>query len=257
MVDRSPEPERDRRTHAEEPTQSTGRPSIYGGTRRLPPPSALPRWLQPLPTGIETLGLRLVWLVVLINLLGTIAGFVYYLPQFEITAPVMWPFVPDSPLATLFIAGAFALWALGRPNEYLTTLAFIGNLKLGLWTPWVLLVFSDAFLTYTPVPLYGFLVVSHLGMAVQALVVHRIGTFRLDAIAVAVVWYTVDLTVDWFIPLVGEPHHTILPVADSMAVFGGATAFQVSAWAAVVLTILAVCYLYTVRVLRLREDTNA
>ena len=88
----------------------------------------LPEWLAPVPEAIESLGLRFVWVVVAINLAGTAFGFWYYAAQFSRTPVEMWLFVPDSPMATLFIAGAFALWALDRPNDYLTALAFFGNI---------------------------------------------------------------------------------------------------------------------------------
>jgi len=166
----------------------------------VPPRDSLPRWLAPLPKAIEDLGLRFVWLVVAINLVGTAFGFWYYLPQFAETPPVMWIFVPDSPVATLCIAGAFALWAVGRENAYLTALAFFGNIKLGLWTPWVLVVFAESFLAFTAPAMYAFLLVSHLAMVLQAFVLHRITDFPLNAVALAVAWYTVDLTVDYFIP---------------------------------------------------------
>jgi len=150
----------------------------------------------------------------------------------------MWLFVPDSPIATLFIAGAFALWAVDRSNDTLTALAFFGNIKLGLWTPWVLVVFADAFLEFTAPAMYAFLLVSHLAMVVQAFVLHRITDFPLSAIGVATLWYTIDLTVDYFIPIVGEPHHTTIPLADGTPIAAGATAFGLAAWGAVVLTII-------------------
>ena len=56
-------------------------------------------------------------------------------------------------MATLFIACSLALYKLGRSNEYLNMLAFFGCIKLGVWTPYVLTVFANAFLaTVTPPP---------------------------------------------------------------------------------------------------------
>ncbi|MFW6320266.1 MAG: DUF1405 domain-containing protein [Halohasta sp.] len=205
--------------------------------RRPPADDGLPNWLAPVPTAIEDLGLRLVWLVVAVNLAGTAFGFWYYAEQFSRTPPEMWLFVPDSPMATLFIAGAFALWAVGRPNEYLSALAFFGNIKLGLWTPWVLVIFADAFLEFTAPAMYAFLLGSHLAMVVQAFVLHRISEFPLAAVGVATLWYTIDLTVDYFIPIVGDPHHTTIPVEYGTEIVAGASAFQLAAWGAVVLTI--------------------
>ncbi len=214
----------------------------------LPARDDLPWWLAPVPKAVEDWGLRLVWLVVAINLAGTAFGFWYYFPQFSETPPVMWIFVPDSPMATLFIAGAFALWAMGRQNDYLTALAFFGNIKLGLWTPWVLVVFADSFLAFTAPAMYAFLLVSHLAMVVQAFVLHRITDFPLRAVGVAIAWYTIDLTVDYFIPIVGDPHHTSIPVAYETAFPAGTTAFQLAAWGAVVLTIIPLFWALATRI---------
>ena len=219
--------------------------------RQPPTRDRVPRWVAPLPEWLESLGLRLVWLVVAINLAGTAFGFWYYSEQFSQTVPEMWIFVPDSPMATLFVAGAFALWALDRRNEYLTALAFFGNIKLGLWTPWVLVVFADAFLEFTPPAMYAFLVVSHLGMVVQAFVLHRISEFPLAAVGLATLWYTVDLTVDYFIPILGDPHHTSIPVAYGTEFAAGTTAFQLAAWGAVVLTILPLFWALATRISKL------
>jgi uncharacterized membrane protein YpjA len=222
----------------------------------LPPRDDLPWWLSPVPASLENLGFQLVWLVVAINLVGTAFGFWYYRAQFAATPVEMWLFVPDSPMATLFIAGAFALWAVGRANDTLTTLAFFGNIKLGLWTPWVLVVFAEEFLAFTPLPLYAFLLVSHLAMVVQAFVLHRITDFPVRAVGLAVLWYTVDLTVDYFIPLVGEPHHTAIPLARETPIALAATAFQLAAWAAVVLTILPLLWALATRVRTLEASRS-
>ena len=222
--------------------------------RPIPPADRLPGWLTPVPERLETLGLRLVWLVVAVNLAGTAFGFWYYFPQFSRTPAEMWLFVPDSPMATLFIAGAFALWALGRENDYLTALAFFGNIKLGLWTPWVLVVFSEAFLEFTALPMYAFLVVSHLAMVVQAFVLHRITDFPVAAVGLATLWYTVDLTVDYFVPVVGDPHHTTIPVEYATEIAFGASAFQLAAWGAVVLTIAPLFWAFATRLERRPAD---
>lgn len=199
----------------------------------------LPRWLAPLPRRLEEFALRYAWVIVAINLAGTAFGFWYYRFQFSGTPVVMWPWVPDSPLATLFIALSLALWKIDRPNELVNTLAFFGNIKLGLWTPFVLVVFNDAFLAGTSVPMYAFLLVSHLGMVTQAFLIHRYSDFSILAIATTLVWYTFDLMVDYFLPILGDPHHTTLPFVNPMAVSlaGNTTAFRVAAFGAVVLTI--------------------
>lgn len=188
----------------------------------LPKRVALPRYLAPLPRRVEDLALRLAWPIVAINLLGTVFGFWYYgfrpLPfseplitgQFAVEPVIMWPIVPDSPTATLFIAGSLAAWKLGHPREWLNTLAFFGCIKLGLWTPYVLAIFKADF-SYLHPAMYNFLFWSHLAMVIEAFIIHRYSDFPPRAIAVAVIWYGFNDLVDYFVPIIGEPHHTWIP----------------------------------------------
>jgi uncharacterized membrane protein YpjA len=224
----------------------------------VPTSESLPRWLAPLPRRLEELALRYAWVIVAVNLAGTAFGFWYYRFQFAGTPAVMWPWVPDSPLATLFMALSLALWKLGRPSELVNMLAFFGNIKLGLWTPFVLVVFSDAFLAQTASPMYAFLLTSHLGMVAQAFLIHRYSEFSIPAIAAALAWYTFDLMVDYFVPIVGGPHHTALPFSDPMAVAlpGNTTAFQIAAFGATFLTIWIAFFALSTRAEKARLSTG-
>lgn len=205
----------------------------------LPDADDLPWYFAPVPEPVENLGLRLGWFVVVANVFGTAFGFWYYRHQFVSTPRPMWPFLPDSPLATLLFAAAVGAWLLDRHSETLCALAFVGNLVLGAWTPFVLLVFRAEFTT--PPVLFQFLVWSHLAMIVQAFVLHRIAEFPPRAVGVAVLWYGANLLVDYFVPVLGDhPHHTALPVAPDRAVALGAGAHDVAAATAVLLVLLAV-----------------
>jgi uncharacterized membrane protein YpjA len=85
-------------------------------------------------------------------------------------------------------------------------------------------------------------------MVVQAFVLHRITDFPVAAVGLALAWYTVDLTVDYFIPIVGDPHHTAIPVPYETQIAAGATAFQLAAWGAVVLTIVPLFWALATRI---------
>ena len=193
------------------------------------------RLIAPLPTPIEDACLQYAWVIVAINLAGTGFGFWYYRFQLEATPLVVWPWIPDSPLATLFMAASLALFKLGRPNELINMLAFYGNIKLGLWTPYTLLLFRGEF-GHHPA-MFAFLFGSHLLMVAQAFLIHRYARFPPWAIAGALVWYTVDLLLDYFTPIVGGPHHTWSPVARTQEMILNATAFDLIAAGATVLTI--------------------
>jgi len=225
---------------------------VPGGDEPVPDADTLPRYLAPLPDWLELFGLRVVWLVVAANLAGTAFGFWYYRFQFSVTEPIMWPFVPDSPLATLFIALALAAWRLGRSSEYLAALAFFGCIKLGAWTPFVQLFVNGQ--GATPTWLYQFLIWSHLAMVLQAFLLHRVADFRVRAVAVALLWYGLNDVVDYFVPVVGEPHHTLL---TAEVVDGGinhsVAAHDVAAAGAVVLTMCCVFLALATRAWKLRN----
>ncbi|WP_251328155.1 DUF1405 domain-containing protein [Haloplanus pelagicus] len=221
----------------------------------LPDADPLPRWLAPLPQAAENLGLSLAWAVVATNLVGTAFGFWYYRFQFAAEPPVAWPLVPDSPVATFFIALSLALWKLGRSNEVVNALAFFGCWKLGLWTPFVLVAFADGFLATTALPMYAFLLGSHLMMVAEAFVIHRYSDFPVGAVAVAVAWYGLNDLVDYFIPLVGTPHHTLIPgqrIVDG-AITHVSPIHEIAAAGAVVLTLTATFLTLATRVRKLES----
>ena len=224
----------------------------------LPAPDSLPRWVAPLPRSVENLGLSLAWAVVGVNLVGTAFGFWYYRFQFAAEPVAMWPLVPDSPVATLFIALSLALWKLGRSNDIVNALAFFGCWKLGFWTPFVLVAFADGFLATTPVPMYAFLLGSHLMMVVEAFLIHRYSDFPVGAVAVAVAWYGLNDLVDYFVPVLGTPHHTLLPgqrIVDG-AITHLSPTHEIAAAFAVVLTLTATFLTLATRVKKLESGAG-
>ena len=219
----------------------------------LPEPAGLPRYLAPLPRLLEDVGLRLAWPIVAVNLAGTAFGFWYYRFQFERTATAVLPFVPDSPAATLFIALSLAAWKLGRNNEYLNAFAFFGCIKLGAWTPFVLLAYPAANLATTPLWLYLFLVTSHLAMVVQAFVIHRYARFPVLAVGAAAAWYSVDFVVDYLVPVAsGYTHTTLVPEVTASGIDHTVPAHGLAAAAAFLLTVIPLFLALATRARKLR-----
>lgn len=219
----------------------------------IPDREALPWYVAPVPDVLEDLGLRLAWLIVAVNLAGTAFGFWYYRFQFALEPVAAWPVVPDSPVATLFIALSIASWKLGKSREWLNMLAFFGCLQLGFWTPFTLLAFHDSFLASTPLWLYLFLFFSHLAMAIEGFVIHRYSDFPVWAVAVALLWYGFNDVVDYFVPIVGTYHHTTLPmqpITDGV-IHHVVPAHQIAAASAVVLTMIITFLALATRVAKL------
>jgi uncharacterized membrane protein YpjA len=237
----------------------------------LPPHNGSPWYVAPLPPWLENFGLRLGWLVVAINLVGTAFGFWFYSFQFSITPVAAWPLVPDSPLATLFIALSLAAWKLGYADRvpWLHVLAFFGCIKLGAWTPFVLTVFpveypSGGLMTRGTVGfvweygLYLFLVTSHLAMVVEAFLIQRYASFSVGAVALATAWYLLNDIVDYLVTPFSTYTHTLLNsesfVSYSMGFDHSAPAHDIAAAAAITLTISCVFLAMATRVVKARAE---
>lgn len=219
-----------------------------------PGDDSLPWYVAPLPTWLEDLALRLAWVIAAVNLAGTAFGFWYYRFQLADTPLAAWVLVPDSPVATLFIAGSLIAYKLDYDADWLHALAFFGCLKLGLWTPFVQLVVNGQGALWWG--MYWFLVVSHFGMAVEAFVVHRYATFSLPAVGVALAWYGGNDLVDYFLRVLEGPHHTAL--RGEQVVGGGVDhalyAHDLAAACAVALTMLATFLALATRITYLKRS---
>ena len=210
----------------------------------------LPAHLAPLPERVETATLRLAWVVVGINLLGTAFGVWHYRFQLFAAPPVTWPVVPDSPVATLLMAGSLVSWRLGRDDDWLHALALLGNLKYGFWVVYVQFVINDVVVAGTPYQ--WFLVWSHLGMGLQALVVYRYATFHPRSVAVAAAWFGLNDTLDYFLPVAGSYSHTYFGPGFAGASHAS-TAHDLAAVGAVGLTLLGTYLALAIRVWRLER----
>ncbi|WP_010286102.1 DUF1405 domain-containing protein [Kurthia massiliensis] len=106
-------------------------------------------------------------LLLLINIGGTIYGYIWYGWQLERTAPIFWIFVPDSPTATLFFCFAIIGWLFNKHFRLFEALALVSNLKYGLWAVamnGLAIVELDGNVDITAY----MLIASHFLMAVQA-----------------------------------------------------------------------------------------
>ncbi len=92
-------------------------------------------------------------------------------------------------------------------------------------------------------------------MVAEAFVIYRYADFPPAAVAVAAGWYGLNDLVDYFVPVVGTPHHTLVP--PQRLLDGRYThpspAHETAALGAVTLTVIAVVLaLATHRALRRR-----
>lgn len=146
-----------------------------------------------------------IWLLFIVNLLGTVYGYIWYGNQLKFTAEnyPAWllPFVPDSPTASLFFTLALLLMlyppkgikgALVR--ELIEALAVVTSVKYGIWA--VSIIFAGGYQGDAVNWKDWMLVVSHTGMAVEALIYARFFSFR-RLLPLAVLWTLANDMVDY------------------------------------------------------------
>lgn len=148
------------------------------------------------------------WPLFLVNLGGTIYGYIWYESQLIDTLDnhPLWQivFVPDSPTASLFFTLALlyylfpsrnpsALTKVGR--SIIEALAVVCSVKYGIWAVSMILAgaWQGAELNWQ----HFMLMASHLGMAFEALLFFRFMKAGLAALVVATGWLLLNDTVDY------------------------------------------------------------
>ncbi|WP_423802778.1 DUF1405 domain-containing protein [Paenibacillus auburnensis] len=146
-----------------------------------------------------------IWLLIIVNFLGTIYGYIWYGNQLAFTAEnyPAWllPFVPDSPTASLFFTVALVLMLYPPKGlkgtmvrELIEALAVVTSVKYGIWA--VSMIFAGGYQGDTVSWQDWMLVVSHTGMAVEALIYARFFSFR-RMLPLAVLWTLANDMVDY------------------------------------------------------------
>ncbi|MGB8217204.1 MAG: DUF1405 domain-containing protein [Candidatus Methanoperedens sp.] len=108
--------------------------------------------------------------VVLIScIIGTLFGFYYYQGQFEITPVYLWFFVPDSPFFTFMYVLVLLFYSSGLRSDTFDAFTFIGLVKVGIWTLFVLLLNYDYYFSPETRDFRFVIVLLHIGMILVAL----------------------------------------------------------------------------------------
>ncbi|GGO04285.1 DUF1405 domain-containing protein [Saccharibacillus kuerlensis] len=149
---------------------------------------------------------RILWLLFVSNLIGTIYGYYWYgnqLVDVWNTHPV-WQivFVPDSPTGSLFFTLA-VLGLLFPPSSrfmraivrLIEALAVVTSVKYGVWA--ITIIFWDAALGQSIHPLSWMLIFSHGIMALEALLYVRFFSLGTLWLIPAAVWTFANDTVDY------------------------------------------------------------
>ncbi len=135
------------------------------------------------------------WLLLFVNLTGTVYGYDWYKWQLVITEPKYWIFVPDSPTASLFFTLAIIGWLINRNFKLIEALALITLVKYGLWA--VVMNLLTLIETGSIGWVGWMLITSHFAMAVQAILYIPFYKFRFGHIALAAIWTLHNDVIDY------------------------------------------------------------
>jgi len=131
----------------------------------------------------------------LINLIGTIYGFLWYENQLAVTPAIFLIFVPDSPTASLFFT-IFLLFFLFKKNTpYIEALAIITLFKYGIWA--VIMNLLTLAVNGTLSWQGYMLMFSHGAMAIQGLLYAPFYAIKLRHIVVAAIWTLHNDVIDY------------------------------------------------------------
>lgn len=143
-----------------------------------------------------------VYALTLINILGIGYGFYYYQQDFSEFPPYLWIFIADSPVAVLLFTVFLALLLAGKRNGLIEALAFIGMIKVGFWTAFIILVYNWYFLQPSYLYWYGSLLVLHIGMCLEGFAMKKnLAITRMDVLAASSL-YIVNDALDYVFHLV-------------------------------------------------------
>ncbi|HMK47771.1 MAG TPA: DUF1405 domain-containing protein [Methanocella sp.] len=142
---------------------------------------------------------RLLVIVLLINVAGTLFGLYYYWEQLAMTPWYLWLAVPDCPLYTFFMAIALTLIIVGRPWKTFNTITAVGLSMYGVWTVIVLLWFGEIFFRPENALASWERLISHGAMALESLLLlpYLVQTMPISW-AITAVWFGVLDSVDYF-----------------------------------------------------------
>jgi uncharacterized membrane protein YpjA len=135
----------------------------------------------------QSLGQRwFLWTLFVINLLGTIYGFIWYGNQLAETPAYLRLFVPDSPTGSGLFTLVLLTYLLGRNFPILEALAGITNFKYGVWAVCIIVIgwIMGNEVRWTDV----MLIVSHAGMAIESVLYARFFKLSILSVGIAALW---------------------------------------------------------------------
>ncbi|WP_394237319.1 DUF1405 domain-containing protein [Niallia oryzisoli] len=136
-----------------------------------------------------------IWILFIINVLGTVYGYIWYKYQLVETPPEFLIFVPDSPTASLFFVFVLGAFLLKRNWPLFEALAVITLFKYGVWA--VIMNILTYIVTGSLHWTGYMLIVSHAAMAIQGLLYAPYYRIKFWQLIVAAIWTLHNDVIDY------------------------------------------------------------
>lgn len=128
----------------------------------------------------------ILWLLLVVNILGTIYGYYWYGWQLEETPAKFLIFVPDSPTASLFFVFVLIGFLMKRNSGLIEALAIVTLFKYGIWAVVMNIL---VFVVTGELDWVGYmLILSHLAMAIQGILYAPFYRIKMWHIVFTAIW---------------------------------------------------------------------
>lgn len=141
--------------------------------------------------------------LIIINLLGSIYGFYWYREQLAVTPWYLWLFTPDCPLFALLFVFVLLGFLLNKRNHILETITWMGLIKYGIWTVFVITLFFYAVFKHDLQVSNQFLaaetalLISHIGMFIEGCILTRYLKLTRINVLVTGIWFLLSDVLDY------------------------------------------------------------
>lgn len=146
----------------------------------------------------------ILWLLLVVNILGTIYAYYWYRYQLAETPPIFLVFVPDSPTACLFFVFVLVAFLLGKNWLLFEALAMVTLFKYGIWAVvmnYLVLVVSGE------LDMIGYmLMLSHGAMALQGLLYAPYYRFKAVHLIITGIWTLHNDVIDYVFRMLPRYH---------------------------------------------------
>lgn len=147
---------------------------------------------------------KILWLLLIVNIIGTVYGYIWYGWQLADTPPIFLPFVPDSPTASLFFVFVIIAFLLGKNWPLFEALAIVTLVKYGIWAVVMNILVG---IVNEGLDLVGYMLIfSHLAMAIEGALFapfYRIKTWHF---VVTAIWVVHNEIIDYVFDMMPRYH---------------------------------------------------